>query len=60
MKTSTETLTFDVAGSGETIELTDFYAVVAGYTGRDAAAVQHHIDELAAIGVAPPPSVPMF
>lgn len=60
MKTSTETLTFDVAGTSETIELTDFHAVVAGYTGRDAAAVQHHIDELAAIGVAPPPAVPMF
>ncbi|OFI37169.1 hypothetical protein BIU82_08680 [Arthrobacter sp. SW1] len=60
MKTSTETLAFDVAGTGGTIELTDFTAVVAGYTGRDAAAVQHHIDELAAIGVAPPPAVPMF
>ena len=34
--------------------------VVAGYTGRDAAAVQHHIDELAAIGVPPPESVPML
>lgn len=32
---------------------------VAGYTGRDVAAVRHHIDELAAIGVAPPPAVPM-
>ncbi|WP_115789902.1 DUF2848 family protein [Arthrobacter silvisoli] len=60
MKTHTQTLAFDVAGTGETIELTDFTAVVAGYTGRDAAAVQHHIDELAAIGVAPPPAVPMF
>lgn len=60
MKTSTETLTFNVAGAGGTIELTRFHAVVAGYTGRDAAAVQHHIDELAAIGVAPPPEVPMF
>ena len=60
MKTSMETLTFTVAGTGETIELTDYDAIVAGYTGRDAAAVQHHIDELAAIGVAPPPEVPMF
>jgi 4-hydroxyphenylacetate 3-monooxygenase len=60
MKTSTETLTLNVAGTGGTIELTEFHAVVAGYTGRDAAAVQHHIDELAAIGVAPPPEVPMF
>lgn len=34
--------------------------VVAGYTGADQAAVQHHIDELAAEGVAPPPRVPMY
>ena len=33
--------------------------VVAGYTGRDEAEVRRHIDELAAIGVAPPPQVPM-
>lgn len=33
--------------------------VVIGYAGRDADAVQAHIDELAAIGVAPPPQVPM-
>lgn len=35
-------------------------AVIAGWTGRDAAAVQHHIDELAEIGVAPPSGVPLF
>jgi hypothetical protein len=52
--------TFEVLGSGETITLTNFRGIVAGYTGRDMAAVQHHIDELAAIGVAPPPEVPMF
>lgn len=34
--------------------------VVAGWAGRDAAAVQHHIEELAAIGVAPPSKVPLF
>ncbi|HSZ42575.1 MAG TPA: DUF2848 family protein [Trebonia sp.] len=33
--------------------------VVAGYTGRDVTAVKEHIDELAAIGVAPPPAIPM-
>lgn len=60
MQTTTHTLAFIVAGTGETIELSDYTAIVAGYTGRDAAAVQHHIDELAAIGVAPPPEVPMF
>lgn len=34
--------------------------VIAGWTGRDAAAVQHHIEELAAIGVPPPSSVPVY
>lgn len=53
-------LTFEVVGTDETITISDFRGIVAGYTGRDMAAVQHHIDELAAIGVAPPPEVPMF
>lgn len=34
--------------------------VVAGYTGRDRDAVMHHIDELAEIGIPPPPMVPMY
>ena len=34
--------------------------VVAGWTGRDPAKVRHHIDELAAIGVPPPSSVPVY
>ena len=34
--------------------------VIAGYTGRDQSAVRAHIEELARIGVPPPPSVPMF
>ena len=34
--------------------------IIAGWTGRDSAAVQHHIEELAAIGVAPPSTVPLF
>ncbi len=46
-------LTFRVVGADKTIVISDFHAVVAGYTGRDPKAVQHHIDELAAIGVAP-------
>ena len=33
---------------------------IAGWTGRDATMVQHHIDELAAIGVTPPSRVPLF
>ena len=34
--------------------------VIAGWTGRDPAAVQHHIDELAALGVPAPSTVPLF
>ena len=34
--------------------------VVAGWTGRDAAAVDHHVRELAALGVAPPSTIPLF
>ncbi|GGA60124.1 hypothetical protein GCM10011490_07850 [Pseudoclavibacter endophyticus] len=33
--------------------------LVIGYAARNAVAVQEHIDELEAIGVAPPPEVPM-
>jgi hypothetical protein len=33
---------------------------VAGWTGRDAAAVAHHIEELAAIGVPRPSATPLF
>lgn len=34
--------------------------IVAGYTARNEKAVREHIDELAAIGVSPPPQVPML
>jgi hypothetical protein len=34
--------------------------IIAGYTGRDRAMVQKHIDELAHEGIAPPPEVPML
>ncbi len=40
-------------------ELYEPALLVIGYAGRNQAAVQHHIDELAAIGIAPPPRVPM-
>ena len=33
--------------------------VVAGWTGRDEAAVRHHIDELAALGVPAPSKSPL-
>ena len=34
--------------------------VVAGWTGRDSAAVEHHVRELEALGVAPPSTVPLY
>lgn len=34
--------------------------ITAGFTGRDEAAVHHHIKELAVLGVAPPTQVPLF
>lgn len=45
---------------GNPLTLTPEYFTIAGYTGRDRASVQHHIDELEAIGIAPPPHVPMY
>ena len=34
--------------------------VVAGWTGRDARAVEHHVRELEALGVAPPSAIPLY
>ncbi len=34
--------------------------IIAGWTGRNEAALRHHIEELAAIGVPRPSSVPVF
>lgn len=53
-------LVLDVIGEDSSIELEDFTAIVAGYTGRDQAAVNAHIQELAEIGVPAPPRTPMF
>ena len=47
-------LTFDV-GHADIEDL-----VIAGWTGRDVAALTHHIEELKAIGVQPPSSVPLY
>ncbi len=35
-------------------------AIIAGWTGRDPAAVEKHVRELAALGVKPPASTPIF
>lgn len=52
-------LTFDTT-DGQRVSVDSPQLVVAGYTGRDQTAVQAHIDELAAIGVPAPTSVPEF
>ncbi len=42
------------------IEIEPQALIVAGWTGRDEAALRHHIEELAAIGVPRPSTVPVF
>ena len=53
------TLSFTLDGSG-TLDIHIGALIVAGWTGRDKAAVQHHIDELGELGVAPPSQTPLF
>jgi hypothetical protein len=43
---------------GRPVEINDL--VIAGWTGRDVAALKHHIEELKAIGVQPPSKVPLY
>lgn len=42
------------------LDVTITALTIAGWTARDRAAVDHHIEELAAIGVPPPSRVPLF
>jgi len=53
-------MTIEVRVDGDLRRIETEVVIVVGYTGADAAAVQHHIDELAAEGIAPPPQVPMY
>ena len=54
------TFEFHANGRGETRAIGIANLVIAGWTGRDMHKVQEHIEELAAIGVAPPATVPCF
>ncbi len=49
---------FDAAGTSLPAKISTL--IIAGWTGRDPEAIQHHIAELEAIGVARPRAVPMF
>ena len=55
-------LSFERHSKGEIdrAELAPRALIVAGWTGRDEKALHHHIEELAAIGVPRPSSVPVF
>lgn len=53
------TLSFDIGG-GATLAVQPLRLVIAGWTGRDAAAIEHHIEELAALGVPRPSTVPLY
>lgn len=46
--------------NGAPLDIAVRHMVVAGWTGRDASAIRHHIEELAAIGVAPPSATPLY
>ena len=54
------TLRFRAIGTDSDFTLNAPRLIIAAYTGRDAAAVAAHIEELAAIGIPPPASVPAF
>lgn len=56
----THSVVLHVLGSREQIVVVPDRLIVAGYTARDTAAVEHHIAELAAIGVPRPATVPAF
>lgn len=47
-------------GTSEVRQLEADNLVLAGWTGRDRAAVEHHIEELAQLGIAPPSQTPVF
>src|SRR5213592_2228809 len=49
-----------IDGGSDRVETASDTLVVAGWSGRDEASLRHHIEELAAIGVPRPSSVPVF
>lgn len=46
--------------AGAAVEMTVDHLYVAGWTGRNIEAVDHHIAELGALGIAPPSQVPLY
>ena len=44
----------------ETLDCSIEQLIVAGWTGRNSDAVNHHIEELAQLGISPPSAVPLY
>ncbi len=55
------TLTFErESTTSKTVPFEARQLIVGGMSGRDRAAVQHHIDELVELGITPPSSIPVY
>jgi len=52
--------TLDAAAGRQSLRVDIQQLVVAGWAGRDRDAIEHHIEELAAIGVPRPSAVPLY
>jgi hypothetical protein len=55
-----ESLESDGTASTRLLTIEPINFVISGWTGRDAAAIEHHIEELEALGVPRPSAVPLF
>lgn len=53
-------LQFQLPQTSQKLEVSITDLVIAGWAGRDLAAIEHHIEELFAIGVPRPSAVPLF
>ena len=60
LKFSCHCVSPDGSGSIQPMSLCASRLVIAGWTGRDAAAIAHHIHELEAVGVPAPSTVPLY
>jgi hypothetical protein len=50
----------DASAVPVTLSVVPMQFVIAGWTGRNAEAIEHHIQELAALGIARPSQVPLY
>ena len=54
-------LEFSLAADTATTVVADIQnLIIAGWAGRDQQAIEHHIEELAALGVPRPSAVPLY